>query len=76
MPWFEQLQIALGKPAPLPRRQIVGQGHAADARAVQGLDAVAEAIAVDDSQWRRITLERGDACRDGAVIVHIMEAEA
>lgn len=45
-------------------------------RCKQGLDAVAEAIAVDDSQWRRITLERGDACRDGAVIVHIMEAEA
>ncbi|WP_051419882.1 hypothetical protein [Paracoccus pantotrophus] len=46
------------------------------ARAKQGLDAVAEAIAVDDSHWRRITLERGEPCRDGAVIVHIMEAEA
>ncbi len=46
------------------------------ARAKQGLDAVAEAIAVDDSHWRRSTLERGEPCRDGAVIVHIMEAEA
>lgn len=46
------------------------------ARAKCGLDAVSEAIAVDDGQWRRMILERGDACRDGAVIVNIMEAEA
>ena len=46
------------------------------ARAKQGLDAVAEAIGVDDSQWRSITLERGEKCRDGAIIIHITEAAA
>ncbi len=42
-------------------------------RAKQGLDAIAEAIGVDDSQWRSITLERGEKCKDGGVIVHIHE---
>ena len=41
------------------------------ARAKQGLDAIAEAIGIDDSQWRSITLERGEKCRDGAIIVII-----
>lgn len=45
-------------------------------RCKQGLDAVAEAIAVDDSQWRSITLERGEPCRDGAIIISISEATA
>ena len=39
----------------------------------QGLDAIAEAIGVDDSQWRSITLERGERCKNGGVIVHIHE---
>ena len=34
---------------------------------------IAEAIGVDDSQWRSITLERGEHCKDGSVIVHIHE---
>lgn len=42
-------------------------------RIKQGLDAIAEAIGVDDSQWRSITLERGETCKDGGVIVHIHE---
>lgn len=42
-------------------------------RAKQGLDAIAEAIGVDDSQWRSITLERGERCKNGGVIVHIHE---
>ena len=39
----------------------------------QGLDAIAEAIGVDDSKWRSITLERGERCKNGGVIVHIHE---
>lgn len=44
------------------------------ARAKQGLDAVAEAIGVDDSRWQRLTLDRGEACKDGGIIVLIEEA--
>lgn len=44
------------------------------ARIKQGLDAVADAIGVDDGQWRSITLERGEKCKDGGVIVHVSEA--
>lgn len=43
------------------------------ARIKQGLDAIAEAIGVDDSKWRSITLERGETCKNGGVIVHIHE---
>lgn len=43
------------------------------ARIKQGIDAIAEAIGVDDSKWRSITLERGEACKNGGVIVHIHE---
>lgn len=45
------------------------------ARIKQGLDAIAEAIGVDDSQWRSITLERGERCKNGGVIVHIHEVQ-
>lgn len=44
------------------------------ARVKRGLDAVAEVIGVDDSQWRSMTLERGDPCKDGAVMVYINAA--
>ena len=44
-------------------------------RAKQGLDAIAEAIGVDDSKWRSITLERGERCKNGGVIVHIHEVQ-
>lgn len=35
------------------------------------LDALAEAIGVDDGAWRCMVLERGDRCKDGAVIVQV-----
>lgn len=35
----------------------------------QGLDAFAEAIGVDDGNWRSMTLERGKPIKGGAVIV-------
>lgn len=41
------------------------------ARIKQGLDAVAEAIGVDDSRWASMTLERGDKITGGAVVVHV-----
>lgn len=41
------------------------------ARAKQGLDAVAEAIGVDDGDWPEIRLLRGDKAADGCVMVHI-----
>jgi len=37
---------------------------------------IAEAIGVDDSKWRSITLERGQVCKDGGIIVHIHEVSA
>ncbi|MBM3603586.1 MAG: endodeoxyribonuclease RusA [Alphaproteobacteria bacterium] len=46
------------------------------ARIKQGIDAIAEAIGVDDSKWRSITLERGQVCKDGGIIVHIHEVSA
>lgn len=41
------------------------------ARAKQGMDAVAEAIGVDDADWRSVRLVRGEKVRDGAVMVHV-----
>jgi len=41
------------------------------ARCKQGLDAVAEAIAVDDGDWRSELLQRGDKTPSGCVLVHI-----
>lgn len=40
-------------------------------RAKRGLDALSEAIGVDDSRWNVITLERGDKVRGGSVIVSV-----
>lgn len=41
-------------------------------RAKRGLDALSEAIGVDDSRWNVITLERGDKVRGGSVIVSVL----
>lgn len=41
------------------------------ARTKQGLDAVSDAIGIDDSKWRTITLERGDVMPGGSVWVYI-----
>ena len=41
------------------------------ARCKQGLDAVSEAIVVDDAQWRSMVLLRGDKTPGGCVLVHI-----
>lgn len=40
-------------------------------RMKQAFDAIAEAIGVDDGLWQSLLQERGDKCRDGAVIVEI-----
>lgn len=40
-------------------------------RMKQGLDAVAEAIGVDDALWGSMTLLRGERCEAGGVIVEI-----
>ena len=40
-------------------------------RAKQGMDAVAEAIGVDDGDWRSVLLCRGDRCKNGAIRVEI-----
>lgn len=40
-------------------------------RAKQGLDAVAEAVGIDDGRWVSMTLERGDKTPGGAVVVSI-----
>lgn len=40
-------------------------------RMKQGLDALAEAIGVDDGEWLELLQKRGERCRDGAVIVEI-----
>ena len=37
----------------------------------QGLDAVAEAIGVDDALWPAMDLRRGERCKNGAVRVEI-----
>ena len=42
------------------------------ARIKRGLDALSEAIGVDDSRWNVITLERGDKTPGGAVIVSVV----
>lgn len=41
------------------------------ARAKQGLDAVAEAIGVDDADWQEVHLIRGDKVPGGCVVVEI-----
>ena len=46
------------------------------ARCKQGLDAVAEAIGVDDADWREMRLKRGDKVKGGCVLVHVRPVEA
>lgn len=41
------------------------------ARCKRGLDAVAEAIGVDDRDWLSMRLERGDKVKGGAVLVRV-----
>lgn len=43
-------------------------------RTKQGLDAIAEAIGVDDGLWRSLLIERGDVCKGGGVVVEIYTA--
>lgn len=40
-------------------------------RMKQGFDAIANAIGIDDGKWASMLLERGEKCKDGAVIVEI-----
>jgi len=40
-------------------------------RSKQGLDAVADAIGVDDAKWQSMTLRRGGKVKGGAVLIHI-----
>lgn len=40
-------------------------------RMKQGLDAVAEAIGVDDADWQAMFLRRGERSKNGGVIVEI-----
>jgi|TARA_R100000455_G_C6261268_1_gene116622 crossover junction endodeoxyribonuclease RusA len=41
------------------------------ARCKQGLDAVAEAIGVDDAKWQSMALRRGSKVKNGCVLVHV-----
>jgi len=41
------------------------------ARAKQGLDAVSDAIGVDDADWREMTLKRGEKVAGGCILVHV-----
>lgn len=41
------------------------------ARCKQGLDAVAEAVGIDDADWLSMRLVRGDKIKGGAVVVEI-----
>lgn len=41
------------------------------AKAKRGLDAVAEAIGVDDAQWSEMRLKRGEKVKGGCVLVEI-----
>lgn len=43
-------------------------------RMKQGLDALAEALGVDDGLWESLVQERGERCKGGAVMV-LIEAE-
>lgn len=46
------------------------------ARCKRGLDAVAEAIRVDDADWQAVHLRRGAKTQGGAVVVHIRTPDA
>lgn len=41
------------------------------ASAKRGLDAVSEAIGVDDGKWHRVTLERGPVVGNGCLLVQV-----
>ena len=41
------------------------------AKAKRGLDAVSEAIGVDDANWTEIRLVRGEKVKGGAIVVHV-----
>lgn len=41
------------------------------AKAKRGLDAVSEAVGIDDAQWQEITLKRGDKVKGGCVLVEL-----
>jgi crossover junction endodeoxyribonuclease RusA len=45
------------------------------ARCKQGLDAVAEAIGVDDALWSDMHLRRGDKVKGGCVLVHVRPSQ-
>jgi crossover junction endodeoxyribonuclease RusA len=45
------------------------------ARAKRGLDAVAEAIGVDDADWTEMRLVRGQKVKGGALVVNITPIE-
>jgi crossover junction endodeoxyribonuclease RusA len=42
-------------------------------RAKQGLDAVSEAIGIDDSQWQEMTLRRGVKGGQGSIVVEVLD---
>jgi len=44
------------------------------ARMKRGLDAVSEAIGVDDADWQSMHLHRGEKVKGGAVLVHVVGA--
>lgn len=46
------------------------------ARIKRGLDAVSDAIGVDDADWLSMSLVRGDKVKGGAVLVHVKEVDA
>jgi crossover junction endodeoxyribonuclease RusA len=46
------------------------------ARCKRGLDAVAEAIRVDDADWQAVDLRRGEKVKGGAVLVHVRTPDA
>jgi len=42
-------------------------------RAKQGLDAVSEAIGIDDSEWHEMTLRRGVKGGAGSIVVEVLD---
>lgn len=44
-------------------------------RAKRGLDAVAEAIGIDDADWTEMRLVRGQKVKGGALVVNVTPAE-
>jgi crossover junction endodeoxyribonuclease RusA len=44
------------------------------AKCKRGLDALSEAVGVDDADWLSMTLHRGEKVKGGCVLVHLKEA--